>query len=73
MLKWLNSSLGDSLKHKFASLFRLVWSYVPLVDKDGQPTGYCRISCRIRLISVSFCTAEVAENITEKLCKELNS
>lgn len=60
-------------KEHYLSWFKTVWSYAPITDQNGQPTGYCRIYYRIRIIPISICTTEVAECIAEKLCKELNS
>ena len=56
-----------------SNVFRPVWSYVPLVDESGKPTGYCRIYCRVRFIPVPIITAEVQACDAEKLCQELNS
>lgn len=73
MLKKLNSSLGETTKHKRKLSIRPVWSYVPLVDKNGQSTGFCRVSCRVWFLPFAFSKAEVCEYIAEKLCQELNS
>lgn len=56
-----------------SSKLQLGWSYAPITNQDGQPTGLARISYRIRIFPFAVVQVDVSEHIAEVLCQELNS